>query len=121
MKRNYRGYTRKNPKREDRGMRAWLLIIGLILMGALAGCAGNTGLVEQEWGVSYKLAIANQTLNPDAEKNLKPVSGMDNMAADKVIKKYDKEFDKAPQVPVYSMGTSGGLGTTATTGAGTQY
>ena len=98
--------------------RAWLLIVGLILMGMLAGCTGyNTGLVAQEWGTSQKLAIANQTLNPDAEKNLKPVEGMDNKAADKVVNKYNKEFDKAPQVPVYSMGIAGGLGS-ATMGTG---
>ena len=99
-------------------MRASLLIIGLILMGTLAGCTGyNTGLVAQEWGTSYKLAVANQTLNPDAEKNLKPVSGMNNKAAEKTLNKYEKEFDKAPQVPVYMMGITGGLGTTSSTGS----
>ena len=102
-------------------MKAWLLIIGLILMGTLAGCTGyNSGLVAQEWGTSYKLAIANQTLNPDAGKNLKPVSGMDSKAAEKVINKYEKEFDKAPQVPIYTMGLPSSLGT-ATTGAGSHY
>ena len=102
-------------------MRAWLVVIGLILLGTLAGCAGS--LVEQEWGTSYKLAVANQTLNPDAEKNLEPVYGMDNKAADKVVNKYNKEFDKAPQVPVYSMGVAGGLGTATmgTPGTGSQY
>ncbi len=35
---------------------------------------------------------------------------MDNKAADKVVNKYNKEFDKPPQVPVYSMGVAGGLG-----------
>ncbi len=50
-------------------MRAWLLMAGLIAMGMLTGCTGyNTGLVAQEWGTSYTLAIANQTLNPEAEK-----------------------------------------------------
>ena len=100
-------------------MRALLLIIGLIAMGTLAGCAGyNTGLVEQEWGTSYKLAIANQTLNPAAEKNLEPVQGLDNKAADKVVNKYNKEFDKPAQVPVYTMGIPAGLGTvTAPTGS----
>ena len=105
-------------------MRALLLIIGLIAMGMLAGCTGyNTGLVAQEWGTSYKLAIANQTLNPDAEKNLEPVQGLDNKAADKVVNKYNKEFDKAPQVPVYSMGVAGSLGTATmgTAGTGSQY
>jgi hypothetical protein len=100
-------------------MRAWLLIIGLIVMGTLAGCTGyNSGLVAQEWGTSYKLATANQTLNPGAEKNLKPVDGMDNKAADKVVYKYNKEFDKAPQTPVYSLGIASGLGTAS---AGSQY
>jgi hypothetical protein len=90
-------------------------------MGTLAGCTGyNTGLVAQEWGTSYKLAVANQTLNPDAEKNLKPVYGLDNKAADKVVNKYNKEFDKPPQVPVYSMGIAGGLGS-VTTSTGSQY
>ncbi len=92
-------------------MKALVLITGLIAMGMLAGCT-CTSLVEQEWGISHKLAIANQTLNPDAEKNLEPVYGMDNKAADKVINKYNREFDKAPQVPVYTMGVAGGLGTT---------
>jgi hypothetical protein len=95
-------------------MKALLLITGLITMGLLAGCAGNTSLVDQEWGTSYKLAIANQTLNPNAEKNLEPVYGLDNKAADKVVNKYNKEFDKPPQVPVYSMGVAGGLGTVST-------
>jgi hypothetical protein len=98
-------------------MKALLLITGLITMGLLAGCAGNTSLVDQEWGTSYKLAIANQTLNPNAEKNLEPVYGLDNKAADKVVNKYNKEFDKPPLVPVYSMGVAGGLGT-ATMGTG---
>jgi len=102
-------------------MRAWLLVIGLILIGTLAGCTGyNTGLVAQEWGTSYKLAVAKQPLHPDAEKNLKPVAGMDNKAADKVINKYNKEFDKAPQVPVYSMGVPATLGT-VTSATGSQY
>jgi hypothetical protein len=79
--------------------------------------------VEQEWGTAYKLAIANQTLNPNAEKNLEPVYGLDNKAAEKVVNKYNKEFDKAPHVPIYTMGIAGGLGTTSmgATGTGSQY
>jgi hypothetical protein len=99
-------------------MRAWVLMIGLILIGTLGGCGTgyNTGLVAQEWGTSHKLAVANQTLNPDAEKNLKPVTGMENKAADNTITKYDKEFEKAPQVPVYNMQLPGSLGS-ATSGS----
>jgi hypothetical protein len=104
-------------------MRLLSLVTGLIVMGVLAGCAGNGSLVEQEWGTAYKLTIANQTLNPNAEKNLEPVYGLGNKAADKVVNKYNKEFDKAPQVPVYTLGIAGGLGTTSmgSSGTGSQY
>ena len=98
-------------------MRGWLLIIGLIATGMLAGCTGyNTGLVAQEWGTSQKLAIANQTLNPGAEKNLEPVQGLDNKAADKVVNKYNKEFERAPQVPVYNLQLPGTMGSSTSTG-----
>lgn len=105
-------------KREDSTMKMLSLVIVLILVGMLAGCGTgyNSGVVAQEWSTSYKLAVANQTLNPDAEKNLKPVSGIENKAADNAINKYDKEFEKPPQVPVYTMGTSGALGTGTATG-----
>ncbi len=101
-------------------MRAFLIPLALILIGSLSACSTgyNTGLVAQEWGTSQKLAVVGQTLNPDAEKNLTPVSGMENKAADNVITKYDKEFEKPPQVPVYTMGMPSGLGATAT---GTRY
>ena len=99
-------------------MRACSLVIVLILLGMLAGCACSTGyntsLVAQEWGTSYRLAVANQALNPDAEKNLKPVSGMDNGAAERVITQYHKDFEKAPQVPIYSISMPGTLGTVST-------
>ncbi len=50
---------------------------------------------------------------------MKPVTGMDSRASEVVVKKYDKEFEKASQVPTYSM-SIGGLGTavTSTTGGG---
>ncbi len=97
-------------------MRKCSLIAVIVLIGTLAGCSTgyNRGLVAQEWSTSYKLSIANQTLNPDAEKNLTPVSGMDSKAADSVLTKYEKEFEKAPQVPIYTMGLSGGLGRAST-------
>ena len=87
-------------------------------MGTLSGCGTgyNSGAVAQEWGTAYNLAIANQTLNPDAEKNLKPVTGMDNKAADKTITRYEKEFEKAPQAPVYNMQLPGAMGSSTTTG-----
>ena len=55
-------------------MKASLPIIGLILMGTLAGCAGyNTGLVAQEWVTSYKLGNRQPDLKP--RRGEKPGAG----------------------------------------------
>jgi len=99
-------------------MRAWPIVIGLIVTGILAGCAPTTSTVEGGWGTSYKMAVADQILNPDADKNLEPVTGMSGTAADKTINKYNKEFDKLPQVPVYTLGLTGGMGSSGTSSGG---
>ena len=113
-------------------MKACVAVIALILVtGLLSGCgcylrgraaydtdrpARNTSQVKQEWGNSFHQVVANQVLNPDAGKNLDPVTGLSNTAADKTVNKYNKEFDKAPQVPVYTLGLSSGLGSSNSTG-----
>ncbi len=78
---------------------AWIVI--------LAGCAQSR--LERDYGTSHKLAIYNQTLNPEAEKNLAPVEGLDGKAAQANVDKYDKSFEKTPPAPTYtfSIGTTG--------------
>ena len=101
-------------------MKACFLIAGLIVVATLSGCSTGyeSGAVAREWGTSHNLAVANQTLNPDAEKNLKPVTGMENKAAENTITKYEKEFEKAPRAPVYNLQLPSSLGTANT---GTHY
>ena len=89
-----------------------LLLIGLMVVSISMGCAELSRLevgcegpsrVEMDYGTSYKLAIFNQTLNPEAEKNLEPVEGFDGMAAQTVIEMYRKGFGEESQKPVYSI------------------
>ena len=76
-------------------MKRYFVIIGVIAMFCIAaGCAGPSRLA-MDYGTSYKLAKFNQILNPEAEKNLKPVTGLDGVAAEKSIDRYRKEFEKA--------------------------
>ncbi len=83
------------------------LIIIIIAVALLGGCATNR--LETDFGTSYKLAVMNQTLNPDAEKNLKPVEGLDGQAAQKILEKYHTGFEKQVQtMPVFSFGVTGG-------------
>ena len=89
---------------------ALLILIPAVASMLLAGCAEVTR-VEMDYGTSYKLSKFNQTLNPDAEKNLDPVVGLDGQAAGKVMDRYHKEFEKpasaAPSLMI-NLGTSGG-------------
>jgi hypothetical protein len=69
----------------------------VIAVGTVA-CSQSNGLVQQEslldknWGRSYESAKYNQILNPNAGKNLDPVMGMDGVAADNSVNKYDQSF-----------------------------
>jgi hypothetical protein len=74
------------------------LIIG-IFTGLLfiASCGGTTpysqdSTIDRNWGRSHGTAIYNQMLNPDAAKNLDPVSGLDGVAAEHNVKKYQDSF-----------------------------
>ena len=91
-------------------MRRGLRIILVIVIGAvqLAACTSSmTGRVEMDHGTSYQLALHNQILNPDAEKNLAPVYGFEGAAAQATLEKYDKSFSKETQAPVYSINIGG--------------
>ena len=61
-----------------------------------------------DYGTSYKLAKFNQTLDPDAEKNLEPVEGIDGQAAEKIMEKYQKSFERPHRPPTFSIRISGG-------------
>jgi len=80
----------------------WILasFIGASLL--ISGCAPSR--VEMDYGTSFKLAKFNQTLDPAAEKNLEPVYGLDSEAAQKVMEKYRKDFEKAaPEQKIYTI------------------
>ncbi len=81
-----------------------------ILMIVAVCCLSCTASrLERDYGTSAKLVKYNQILNPEAEKNLTPVVGLDGRAADKVMDKYVKGFEKTSSAPVYSL-SIGSLG-----------
>ncbi len=90
-------------------MKTFAIFVGLTVAVMLAaGCAERTRL-EMDYGTSHKLAKYNQVLNPEAEKNLKPVTGMDGQAAASLMEKHRKDFEKAAPATTYnfSIGTMG--------------
>jgi len=91
-------------------IRRCFVLIGLVVIFSFTGgcggpspfCPGPSRL-KMDYGNSYKLAIFNQTLNPEAEKNLEPVTGFDGRAAREVIERYRKEFEKPAPPPTYIL------------------
>lgn len=88
-----------------------------VLFGALslillsAGCTQHKSRLARDYGNSYSLAIENQTLDPEAEKNPDPVYGYDGQAAQRTISRYRKSFEKAAPPPIYTnVITSGSAG-----------
>jgi hypothetical protein len=83
---------------------------GLILSGWIAllfllmSCAASR--LETDFGTSSRLLKINQIHNPEAEKNVEPVYGLDGEAAQATTEKYRKDFEKPPP-PVPSTLTIG--------------
>jgi hypothetical protein len=65
--------------------------------------------LEKDFGTSFKLHKVNQIADPDAEKNLEPVTGFDGKAAQATLEKYREGFEKpAPPIPyVLGFGSMG--------------
>src|SRR4030042_5452640 len=96
-------------RREGQMTRRCFLLIGLLGIFVISvGCAGPTRL-EMDYGTSFNLSKFNQILNPEAEKNLEPVTGLDGGVAQATIGVYKKGFEEKPPATVYSINI-GGLG-----------
>ncbi len=89
-----------------------IVMVFLTLAFLFAGCAGSNpekmtltppSRLEMDYGTSFKLMKFNQIANPEAEKNLEPVTGMDGQAAKAAIDKYRKDFEKPAAAPAYTL------------------
>lgn len=86
--------------------RSYILIgLGAIFLIS-TGCAGPSRL-EMDYGTSVKLAKFNQIVNPQAEKNLEPVTGFDGEAAQAAIGRYRKGFEEKPAALPFTFSIGG--------------
>ncbi len=83
-----------------------ILVVWIAAVMLFVGCAPSR--VERDFGMSYNLSKYNQILNPDAEKNLKPVEGMDAKAANATMEKYRKDFEKPAPAPATTFSVGSG-------------
>ena len=86
------------------------LIFALLLITfiGLSGCSKRPTQVDNFYGTSYKLAIESQLYNPTAGKDIKPIEEITGTVGEKVIKRYEGEFEKAaPKTESYSVSFGG--------------
>jgi hypothetical protein len=85
-----------------------------LLAGLLGGCVTTTPeRVDAQMGSAVELAKAQQTLNPQASQDTRPVQGIDGKSADAVLNRYHKGFEAPPTVNIFNIGVGGGTGSTA--------
>ena len=77
------------------------------VMILLSACTASR--LDADFGTSYKLAKFNQVLNPDAEKNLEPVYGLDGIVVKNIVDRYEAGFKEKKSAPAYtfSIGSAG--------------
>jgi len=88
----------------------YVKIIGLIAaLSIFSGCGTfspqRETMLDRNWGTSLKTAKQSQILNPEAEKNLDPVVGLDGQVAEAGIEQYRKGFKEKQQIQkVFTIG-----------------
>jgi hypothetical protein len=85
---------------------SWIIAFAMTTL-FFSGCATEPSRVEMDYGTSFKLAKFNQTLNPEAEKNLEPVTGIDAQVGDKIMEKYQKSFERPLPPPTFAISVPG--------------
>lgn len=83
------------------------LAIASIFAGGIfvMGCAPS--MVDENWGRSVETARYNQTLNPEAQKNLTPVDEMDGQSAINILESYRQGFSKSEETAGYDVKETG--------------
>jgi len=87
---------------------ALYILITTFAIFLISACA-QPSRVDKNYGRSVKDARLNQILDPETEKNLEPVTGLDGKAAQANIEKYWRTFEQARETPqpLVQIGTQG--------------
>ncbi len=73
--------------------------------GLLGGCTPVTPNWDARFGETVNMAVAAQTLHPDADRNQDPVAGIDGNAAQEAMTRYRKSFAAPePQPNAFTIG-----------------
>lgn len=95
-----------------------LILSGFTML--LIGCGTTTPVaLDAQLGASVELARAQQTLNPQASLDARPVEMIDGKSAEALIDRYHKGFEKPPVINIFNLGAGQATGSTLGTIGGT--
>lgn len=81
------------------------LLLPALLAAGLSACS-LTPRVDRQFGDSVRLARAQQTLDPQARYNRRPVTGLDAQAAKSVYDNYQRSYSAPEQQNNFSIGVT---------------
>lgn len=90
----------------SKSKRRFIWVVGAMALMLCTGCAGHSRLAL-DYRHSYHLAKSNQILNPEAGKQLEPVTGLDGKAAINEYERYQASFAEPPALPEFSISIGG--------------
>jgi len=85
-------------------------IASIVCLLIFCGCVSEPGTVETHWGKAFETAKYQQLSNPDADKNLAAVEGLDGEASEKNMTSYRKSFDTSDKSSIYNINLTGIVG-----------
>lgn len=82
--------------------------MGFALVVLLSGCATPPSRIDQQFGSAVRNSMTQQTLNPAASSETRPLAVTDGQVAKAAIDRYQKSF-QAPPAPtnVLNIGLGG--------------
>lgn len=99
----------KRDKRRKAMNKTLVSILCITVVGATAGCATRTPVLDERFGSAVREARAKQTINPDAGRDADPVLGLDGLAARESIERY-KDATKSPPPVTNVINIGGSIG-----------
>jgi hypothetical protein len=91
---------------------------GAVIVACLAGCTAPTPRLDANFGSAVEMAKAQQTLHPEASSNTEPLVGLDGVAVNGLVDRYNQSFKRPPATTnVFNIGVGSSAAGAAAGGA----
>lgn len=90
-------------------MKIHTLMAAVVSASFLTACMPMTPYLDAHYGETAQMAVAQQTINPDAAQNTNPVKGVDGTTAKNAIELYHNASKAPPATTnIFNIGIGSG-------------